>query len=146
MEPIIKTDHFFNESLAATLDHFTAQLKEIRKNEQPKRHAPLTSAAVKRAKVMLICLYLYSAKLDLTITSSSKIFKAILGRSVSQGNKAVFATPLRTAADKTEIDDAQIQALADLIKPKIAFLVEEMEGIKYKVATEHRKDKDKKVN
>ena len=146
MNHAITTTQFFNENLSQTLESLESHLRQMRKMNPSKKHAPLTSAAVKRTKVAFISRYLDKSDLDLTITSSAKIFKAILNRSVSQQNKARFATAGRTATDKTELDDVQIAALADLIKPALAFLLEEIEGIKYKVATEHRKDKDKKVN
>ena len=101
------------------------------------RLAPQVSAAVKRAKVRFIDAYLEASKLDLTITSSEKVFLSVLGRSVSQKNKGAYATAGRTARDKTNISKVQIETLANEIKPKLQVLLHEMNIIKDKVKMEH---------
>jgi hypothetical protein len=144
-------DKFFSSVLTQVLTKFEREINDAREDvyatnlhsfsnqgyERGKRLAPQVSAAVKRAKVRLIEAYLQNSKLDLTITSSEKVFLAVLGRSVSQKNKGEYGTAGRTARDKTNITNEQIETLANEIKPKLQVLLHEMDIIKDKVKMEH---------
>ena len=148
---VINIDQFFNLAKQEVLTKFEREINDARSDiyatnlqafsnkgyQRGLRLAPQVSAAVKRAKVRFIDAYLEASKLDLTITTSEKVFLAVLGRSVSQMNKGAYATAGRTARDKTNISNQQIETLANEIKPKLQVLLHEMDIIKEKVKMEH---------
>ena len=148
---VINIDQFFNLAKQEVLTMFEQEINNARSDvyttnlqafsnkgyQRGLRLAPQVSAAVKRAKVRFIDAYLEASKLDLTITSSEKVFLAVLGRSVSQKNKGAYATAGRTARDKTNISNQQIETIANEIKPKLQVLLNEMDLIKEKVKMEH---------
>ena len=148
---VINIDQFFNLTKQEVLTKFEREISDARSDvyatnlqafsnkgyQRGLRLAPQVSAAVKRAKVRFIDAYLEASKLDLTITSSEKVFLAVLGRSVSQKNKGAYATAGRTAQHKTNISNQQIETLANEIKPKLLVLLNEMDLIKVKVKMEH---------
>ena len=148
---VTSKEQFFNLVLEEVLTKFVREISDARSDVYTTnlqafsnkgylrglRLAPQVSAAVKRAKVRFIDAYLEASKLDLTITSSEKVFLAVLGRSVSQKNKGAYATAGRTAQHKTNISNEQIETLANEIKPKLQVLLHEMDIIKEKVKMEH---------
>lgn len=148
---VTNKEHFFNLAKQEVLTKFEREISDARADvyatnlhafsnkgyQRGQRLAPQVSAAVKRAKVRFIDAYLEASKLDLTITSSEKVFLSVLGRSVSQKNKGAYATAGRTARDKTNISNQQIETLANEIKPKLLVLLHAMDIIKEKVKMEH---------
>ena len=148
---VISKEQFFNLVLQEVLTKFEREINDARADvyttnlqafsnkgyQRGLRLAPQVSAAVKRAKVRFIDAFLEVSKLDLTITSSEKVFLAVLGRSVSQKSKGAYATTGRTARNKTNISNEQIESLANEIKPKLQVLLREMDLIKEKVKMEH---------
>lgn len=148
---VTSKERFFNLAKQEVLTKFEREISDARSDvyaanlqafsnksyERGQRLAPQVSAAVKRAKVRFIDAYLEASKLDLTITTSEKVFLAVLGRSVSQKNKGEYGTAGRTARDKTNISNQQIETLANEIKPKLQMLLHEMDIIKEKVKMEH---------